>query len=273
MIEKPSKQKKKDFLDVARSKGWQVAIYENLNTPRDYVKFGDERGTDWTNLLPLHKESLVLVIGAEFGNSAVALSKLCKKVYVVESDLEKLAFLEIRKEQQGLSNIFLIETKNLELPFEDEFFDLVFTRRFSKKVLEQIYRILKRGGRLFLSVENLFGPQRILTASFSSSSHSLFGYKNILKKAGFSEIEPYGLLPNDKIPLFSLPLWNSKLLKYFFKNIFFLSEMVSPEAKRSYTAQYKLAKIGVKLMSIFPLFGITKLFFPHFWIIAKKYAT
>jgi len=268
-----SKDEMNYLLEEAKLKGWQVALYDALLSKKikDYLAVGDERGADWTNLLSLGKKVSVLLLGSQLGNSAVALAKIFQKVYVMDVDPFPLSFLEIRKEQQKIQNIFLTQIKDqLEFPFSPDCFDLIVTNWVSENLLNQVFRVLKNKGHLFLFAENLFNYQSLLKFSLSSDYHSLCGYKKILKRNGFSEIEVYTLLPNDKTPLFYLPLENTQIMNYFFRNTFSLFNMASPETKRKFALQYKLAKIGAKLIPTFHLNGLAKTFSPNFGIIAKK---
>lgn len=283
-----SKPEANFLLRLAESQGWQKALYNylKLKTVKDYLKIGDLRRTDWIHLFPLEKDSFSLNFGCEFGNVGIALSRICQRVYVVDPTWEKVAFLEIRKRQQKIKNLFLLQGGDqLKFPFPPNYFDLIVLtggtleetgkwtskkgkiKKLQKELLENLYLLLKKGGYLYLEVENRFSYQNLFSASYRCS---FFGYKNLLLKTGFSKINIYSPLPNFKLPLFYLPLDNPSALDHFFKNISSLFDVVSPEAKREFSFQYKLAKICLKLFPNFLLIKFAKLFTPNFGIIAKK---
>jgi len=165
------------------------------------------------------------------------------------------------------------------------------------EALRRVYYHLKNDGYLYIGIENRFGFQYLLGGKdhnglpfvsllprfmanllskrfagepYTTYQYSIYGYKKALQEVGFSEIKFYAPLPQYRTPLFYIPLDNVNVLNYFFKNIFPLFNMVSPEVKRHYAFQYKVAKIGVKIALIFKLTWLAKFIAPGFSIIAKK---
>jgi len=304
------------LLNIAKSKDWITAIYDylKLKAIRDYVIIGDERRADWKYLLPLGKDSIALDLGCGWGAIAVALSKMCGKVYAMDATWERISFLNIRKKQQKIDNLFPIHGGDqLEFPFPPSYFDLISMvgvlewigtwyahgtpHDAQMEALRCVYYHLKNNGYLYIGIENRFGFQYLLGGKdhnglpfvsilprfmanliskrfagepYTTYQYSIYGYKKMLQKVGFSEIKFYAPLPQYRTPLFYIPLENVNILNYFFKNIFPLFDMVSPEVKKYYTFPYKVAKIGVKIALLFKLTGLAKFFVPGFSIIAKK---
>ncbi|MHA2182655.1 MAG: methyltransferase domain-containing protein, partial [Promethearchaeota archaeon] len=150
----------------ASSAGWQEALFEyNKNKIEKDEKFSeDQRSADWRYLLPLNEKNEVLVIGCGLGTVPISLSEICKRVYIVDTDLERLTFIEIRKQQQHIKNIFPIYIDTLSnLPFADNSFDLVviyFSSDFYQ-IIDQFRnlaicasRLLKKTGHAYFSAGN-----------------------------------------------------------------------------------------------------------------------
>lgn len=166
-----------------------------------------------------------------------------------------------------------------------------------KKFLHQVYQILKPGGQLYIGIENRFGAQFLLgrpdhsgrkftslmprkmadlymfIASFFRSgsyrsevkiksyrtyTYGLNGYNNLLKKAGFTKVEFYGLLRSYNDPLFIIPIFagNKNLSGYLFKEVI-----------PSINPLVYFAKKGAFFINQIGLFNHIC---PHFGIIAKK---
>ncbi len=276
----------KQVLRVAESDSWSVALYEYVKkrVEKGDTVTEDQRIADWRYLLPLHRDSYALVLGSGWGTVPIALAETCGRVYAIDSTWEKIAFVNARRKQQGIDNLYPVYMKGVSsLPFPEKFFDLItmvdFQRHATRSVrfreiVRYLYCLLKEGGRIYFSVDNRLAFQhlfRLVKANATLPIHTIYGYRHILQEEGFSEIRFYAPLPHyDGIPLFYLPLESSEALNYFFQNIFPLFEMVSPEVKKQYGFQYKLAKIGVRLTLIFRLTNLAKFLVPGFSIIATK---
>lgn len=310
------KKEMTSLLELAKREGWTTAIYDylKLKSIRDYVIVGDERRADWRYLLPLSQDSVALDLGCGWGAIAIALSEICGSVIAMDATWERISFLNIRKEQQKIENLFPIHGGDqLEFPFYDNYFDLVSMvgvlewigtwyinakpRDAQITALKKICSLLKKGGYLYIGIENRFGYQYLVGAkdhnglpfvsilprllanfvsklftgeAYTTYQYSIYGYKKILWEAGFSEIQFFSPLPQYRTPLFYLPLSSNKALNYFFEYIFPLFDMVSPEVKKDYALQYKIAKIGVRLVLLLKITGLAKFFVPGFSILAKK---
>ena len=271
---------------LAETTGWENALFEftKLQLMRGETPKEDLRSTDWLYLLSLDSDSVVLVLGCGLGTVPIALSERCKLVYAVDSSWDQVKFLNIRKTQQGIDNLFPIYVSGeLDLPINTEKFDFVavthfpwnttagknfadFTNFINGLLIENGEVYLRLGNKLAFRTPFLYRP-----SNKAFPLHTVFTYKRILKAKGFNDIQIYAPLPRyDRIPLFYVPVENTSALKFFFRTIFPLFEMASPEVKRNYALEYTLAKIGVKLAILFRLTSLAKIFVPGFGIIAKK---
>jgi SAM-dependent methyltransferase len=304
------------FLDVAEKKGWNTAIYDHLELrdKRNYNIVGDERRADWKFLVPLTKDSVVMDLGSGWGANAVALSEVCGRVYAVDATWERVRFLNIRKKQQNIDNLFPVHGGDrLMFPFPDDYFDLISMvgvlewigtwysdlkpRDAQLKALRMINKLLRRGGCLYIGIENRFGynylmggrdhnrlrfvsllprflsniiSKKFAGEPYTTYQYSMYGYKRMLREAGFSEMQFYAPLPQYRSPIYYIPLDNVNSMEYFLKYMFGKFEMTSPDARKYYAVQYKVAKVGVKIALLLRLTGLARFIVPGFSIIARK---
>lgn len=248
-------------------------------------KLGEDlRSTDWQYLFNLNKQCTVLLLGSGPGLLPAALSESCGKVYVIDSSRNRISLLNDRINREGIENLYPIYTNDLlEPPLREGRFDLIAVRNIESPLghkvafrvfVRKLYNLLKEGGSLFLEVENrlafnsLIGKKR--TAP-SMSIHTLNGYRKALKVEGFSDIHFFAALPyHEARPLFLAPIDSNNVMDFFYREAFPLFEMVSPETKRIYGSQYRLAKAVVRISMRLNITGVLKLFFSGFSIIAKR---
>ncbi len=275
-----------NIIRVAESLGWETALFDlnKEHLKRTGIIEEDQRCADWKYLLPLNSKGDLLLLGCGWGAIPVALSEVCRSVYAVDTTWDKIRFLDIRRKQQGIENLFPVYGRcDSDIPFPDESFDVVAVNELHgnekdpqpfRKAVQHFRHLLKERGVLYLSLYNSLSFQRLLRwgeKPVSSISHSIFGYKRILREEGFSKIRFYAPLPRqDGIPLFYVPLNSDQSLSFFFRNIFPLFETVSPEVKKAYGFQYTIAKVAVRLTLRLGLTSLTKIFVPGYSIIAEK---
>lgn len=269
---------------AAEDQGWQTALYDfsisrvlqSLPVPED------QRIADWTYFAPLTDQSSALIIGCGWGEVPITLSKRCHHVTAVDSLPERVDFLKVRQKQQRIDNLEVhLLTEDWTLPFPDASFDFVCVGPQParsgaflpfKKAAQRVYQLLKDDGAAFFSAGNRWSVASLHSRTQNGvlSRHTLFGYRSILKKCGFADIQAYAPLPYyDGIPLMNLPLDEPHAIRFFFRHIFPLFEMVSPESKKAY-AEYAAARFGVRLLRIFGLESISKYFLTGFSLRAQK---
>jgi len=274
------------LLHTAQNEGWQTALF-NFNKEqvvKNYPTLEDKRMTDWRYLIPIDKKHTVLVLGCGLGVIPIALSEQCKKVYAVDPEWEKATFLNIRKDQLGIENLFPLIGNNVgKLPFNEESFDLVVILGYQFPtdnsynfylLSQQIHRLLKERGKIYFSLDNKWSFQRLFRPAKTMNPkliHNLYGYKRILAEKMFSNIRFYAPLPqHNRTPMYYLSLDNNRAIQFYFESVFPLFDMVTPEVKKIYGVQYNLIKIIVKLALILRLTALAKFFVPGFSIIAQK---
>ena len=110
-------------------------------------------------VLNMSKCNRALDIGSGFGGLCRALEEYCDDVYGIEIIKERVEWSKIRAKKSNFMN-----ADACKLPYEDNYFDLVLsTDAFEhmnkdKQVLaaNEIYRVLKNGGRAYIEVPNKF---------------------------------------------------------------------------------------------------------------------
>jgi SAM-dependent methyltransferase len=173
-----------EMLEVAACQGWQAGVgyfldKQPLSERRYYSDYAtSEARADWRFLIPLPKQSRVLDIGSGLGAITFALARAGSEIYALDPTYENLRFIEIRREQESLSNLHPVRAETGRLPFPDSYFDLVVMIgvlewvgdayphgdpvRIQQQVLENVQAVLKPGGYLYLAMENRYGYSYLL---------------------------------------------------------------------------------------------------------------
>lgn len=252
--------------------GWRIAAFERLRTSlrRGERPEEDARSADWKYLLPLQRTDHILVLGCGWGTVAANLAKDCGHVTAVDRDPMRIGHLNARIAEDGLSNItaqclpkgasWSLQTERYDGVVLHDTWDATCARSTGafRCCLQQAHDALKEGGWIWCC-----GRQR-----FGRRPHKL------LRAAGFEAVEQYAPLPrHEGIPMFYLPLDHRQPIEFFFRNIFPLFEMVSPEVKRTYAKQYVLAKCAARIARMLRLGFAIRWFVPGLCCMAKKGAT
>lgn len=172
-----------DMLKNAEEKGWRQALFESSTVGKknisDYSVFfsTDERRACWKYLLPDLEKSTVLDYGCGMGSISSSLASLASHVVSFEPTYERVKMWEIRAKQDGKTNVEHIcgGGEDIKLPFRNEFFDVVVVngvlewvatslqgrdpREIQQSVLKEICRVTKKGGMLYLAIENRYAAK------------------------------------------------------------------------------------------------------------------
>jgi SAM-dependent methyltransferase len=168
-----------DLVVQAQAIGWQAALQKLLGHDRglmDYVT--DVSRSRFLELLPLDPESRVLEIGPGLGQITRHLAPRVGSVDALEISEPQSQFVRLSCEQSGLGNVAVAcGGDDCRLPYADRSFDLVVLNlvfewcggRFpgshdeaQNRLLEEIHRVLKPGGQLYLSTKNRYGLRLLL---------------------------------------------------------------------------------------------------------------
>lgn len=166
----------KHIIKRAKEIGWKESLLESNYSDKPFMDYiSSPSRADWLFYLPLGKNSKVLDIGCGWGMCSIQLSKWCGKLYSVDSTLETLDFLNVRAEQEGISNIETLAVDPLDyqnLPFAEKSLDLIVLNGVLEWVgssndetnpltlqintLKYLRTLLKPGGFLYIGIENRF---------------------------------------------------------------------------------------------------------------------
>lgn len=154
----------------------------------------DKRRADWISHCLGRKNDRVLDIGSGLGNTSEILSHIFHEVYSLEAVKERIEFQRRRFRHAVISNITMIRGNAIELPFPDDYFDVVICngvlewigmmntnlrpRHAQVAFLKEIRRVLKNGGCLYVGIENRFGFQYFL----GRDDHSGLPFTNFLPR-------------------------------------------------------------------------------------------
>jgi len=171
--------KLKDVVAQAQAIGWQAALQKLLGHDRgliDYVT--DVSRSRFLELLPLGSKACVLEIGPGLGQITRQLAPRAGSVDALEISEPQAQFVRISCEQSGLGNVSVAcGGDDCKLPYGDGLFDLVVLNlvfewcggRFAgsheeaqQRLLQEIHRVLKPGGQLYLSTKNRYGLRLLL---------------------------------------------------------------------------------------------------------------
>lgn len=190
----------------------------------------------------------ILDIGCGFGYGMSILNEKKNKGFVIGIDIDKSAVLTCKSNFPS-STVFIAPAD--ALPFQNNAFDIVTCfdviehLKHHKVMLDEIYRVLKPQGILYISTPNkiVWNLARRLNIQpgnpFHLHEYTLNEFKDVLKKSGFKIINVEGvMLP---IPLTRLlSICKNKIIANFFakvsrhasKNFPFLASNILITAKR-----------------------------------------
>lgn len=163
--------------------------YPNL---RQYIL--DSRRGDWQCHCVGSDYSRCLDIGSGLGNLSEILSRNFNEVYSLEAVKERIQFQKRRYGNSNIKNIVIVRGNGINLPFPDNFFDLVVCNGVLEWVallntnlsprdaqisfLSEIKRVLSQKGCAYIGIENRFGFPFILGAL----DHSGLRYTSLMPR-------------------------------------------------------------------------------------------
>ena len=174
---------------------WHEALREVLGERyKEIIRYAsDPTRTDWQYLLPLSPESCVLDLGAGWGANTFALAPRCKTVFALEKVAERVRFMEIRKRQDKVSNVVILDGDFHNLSLAASSIDIVICngvlewaavekegrpRKVQVRFLEELGRVLKPNGVLLVGIANRFG----LAAFRGAVDNSGFRYTSLMPR-------------------------------------------------------------------------------------------
>jgi ubiquinone/menaquinone biosynthesis C-methylase UbiE len=149
-------------------------LYVDYPYLREYI--GEDKRGDWICHCFSSRNNnnrRCLDIGSGLGNLSEMLSHYYDEVYSLEAVPERIEFQKRRFKNSNVSNVTVVRGNALELPFPDDYFDLVVCngvlewvgtmntdrppREVQLSFLREVKRVLSDKGCLYIGIENRFG--------------------------------------------------------------------------------------------------------------------
>jgi SAM-dependent methyltransferase len=161
------------FLQIARRDGWKAALksVQEKNAPDKLQEAIAPNRLAWISLVDVDASTRALDVGAGTGGLACQLAERCHVVAVDGSEVD-VEFMKIRSEQDHLSRFTAVVANAVELPFDENQFDLVTMngvlewvatscadkapREAQLQALKEIRRVLRPDGKFLLGIENRY---------------------------------------------------------------------------------------------------------------------
>jgi SAM-dependent methyltransferase len=275
-----------NYLACQKFKGRWAYFNSFKNNKADGFYFLDVTGND-----------VILDIGCGPGSLTIPLAKTCKKVYALDATLPRLRFLNIRLRNEGLNNVIPIHASAVSLPFRGTCFDYILMngvfeyigewddhadpKDMQENTLQTIQGLLKKGGHVFIAIENRYGfdfvyKERDHSKLYMTSllpriaanwvtktlnkkqyriyTHSFNDYNMMLKRAGFRNIKFYYVWPDYRDPKYIFAEQDRNIFKYYLEH--FIKHATSK-------LEYSFFRMAYKL-------GIERHFVSNFIIIGEK---
>jgi ubiquinone/menaquinone biosynthesis C-methylase UbiE len=204
----------RELLRNCERMSWQQALERVADTLADPLALLQDAVSPgraaWWPLLNLQPSWRVLELGCEWGAITFSLAPMVAAVVACDLNLQRLRFLKARALQDNTSNVrSLCAGDAARLPFGDKEFDLIILNGVLEKVplsrsgwslgiqrafLREAARVLAPEGQLLLVGRNRWRRQS--SKPFRGYPHSFWGFKLLLRSAGFVSTKAFIPLPN-----------------------------------------------------------------------------
>ncbi len=305
-----SKEEASMLINVSKELSWRHGIEKVLKEkyPNIYEYIINELRDEFRYILPLTNDSVVLDIGAGWGNISVGLSNYAGAVYALELISERVEFIKIRSAQEKIKNLSVMMANMMKLPFADNSFDCIVVNGVLEWVglydkytdpytlqcqfLKEMHRVLKPNGCIYIGIENRLGYGMF----FGALDHTGLRYTSLMPRwladLYCRFVSVYGYRTDKRLEGYSTytySKWGYRgLLEYnSFSNIKFFMPLPSynmplefVDLDNKITANYYIKhfvsgdtlkkKIKKKLLLAATWLGMASLFSDDFTIIARK---
>lgn len=173
--------------------GWKEALDQAYGATSGMVAYAtDPARLKLLDLLPLSPESVVLEIGPGMGQMTAAIASRVKRCHGLEVVPGQAVFALERCRQQGATNVAMAcGGDDCRLPYADSYFDAVIMNLVlewcaarnledehcvgQRRLLAELARVIKPGGKLLLSTKNRFALGYVLGRPDEHSHMLRFG--------------------------------------------------------------------------------------------------
>lgn len=233
-----------NMISLARTMGWRRVTSETETVVGRYIS--DPIRTMFLELVRISPGERLLDLGAGWGSLSMQIAKRypAVEVFALDKTLEGLLFLNIVKEQERLSNLHIARVDAADIPMEDSSIDVAIVigvlewagesmKNLSPveaqlRLLGEIKRLLRKGGRAVIGIENRYGykyirgkrdhsgvryasvmPKSLTNAYMRARYGTVYrtyiysepGYRNLfIDQAGFRKVNTYVTAPNYRYP-------------------------------------------------------------------------
>lgn len=243
-----------DLMDDASRMGCEAALRKHDHNV-EYLT--DEKRARYLEIVNIRDTEDVLEIGASMGQHTRLIAKQCRHLEALEVVAAQAEFAKLWCQQSGLDNVgFTVGGGDGTLPYDDAAFEVVIMNyvlewsaghdasrpdEFHLRLLKEVARVLKPGGRFFVSTKNRYGVRLLLgsvdehfgfrfgsvlprwmtyaiSKRLSRSAprgylHSRNDLKHLLRAAGFSKFDMFLSFPDARRPDVIIPFDRRNLLK------------------------------------------------------------
>lgn len=268
--------------------------------PELYAHTYDQRRADWRLLLKTSNQGKVLDAGCGLGALSIPMAKDNLGVVSLDSTYERVKFVKIRYQQEGIHNVEPVCASVLSLPFPEDYFDVVVVNavlewlglsdeeRSPQEVqihgLEELRRVLKPRGELYLATKNRYAYFYWLGKKDPHSELrwvTLFPrwlaqyYSKLFRRKDYREYL-YSYNQYRKL-LGSVGFSKIEVYASFpsFRNFSHMFPLGKRNAVQCYMDQYfdprfRSVKFAYQIVRHLNLYGVIKYFAPDFSIVARK---
>ena len=279
-IEKCSieKTKIKFLLEEIEKNGYNLSVKNFLKKYSEFkIKFLDPKFDQSVDSI-FHclgkNNEKCLVLGSGFGNKVEILSNIFDQVYSIETMEELLIFQNIKFMEAKIANVILLKSGIKEIPFINNFFDLVIieesffdlikfdsnNQKNSKIIIfEEIKRILNQNGCLCFGLKNYSKYNFLFKNNIIKNKNgvNLSRISKLIKNSGF-HTKIFWVLPSIEKPYFSSNIDDGLAIKWYFKN--FKNFIKETKNQLKYTIFLKIfSKFSQNIIKI-----LIKKFAPYF---------
>lgn len=259
-----SEEEMDKVLAFCRSNDFNAAKkYINDNLKRTDFIFGSAR-SDFLFMSNVDKNSVCLDIGCGLGIHTFNMAKIAKEVHSCDLSRKRLEFCEARQNFEGVENISFYHSDIENLPFEKESFDFIVMngvvewlgeqnknkdpRMDQIEDLKRVYSLLKKGGVLYVGIENRYAATYLHNAkdhnrlsyttfmprflanivtkikvgkSYRTYTYGTYGYKKLLEDSGFDRknLQFYVAHPGYNLPQYVIDIRDLNAFSFFFTSV------------------------------------------------------
>jgi SAM-dependent methyltransferase len=187
-----TKEDMQRLIDMSRQQHWRKVVEEHFPDMADNIM--NEDRSAFQDVIPLPEGSLIMDVGAGLGGVSANLARR-HRVVALEGVWERCAFANVRKEQDRLDSLMVMNCDLNQIPLADGQFDCVLLigvlewvalfdlngppEEVQRRFLDRLRRLLAPGGMILIGIENRFGWPSWWSGALD---HSGLPYTNLMPR-------------------------------------------------------------------------------------------